>query len=251
MSQLVHQKPQSLRFFTAQVCFNPPRRKANLAQENFRTGSALYIKIASGENLVEMSDSPVRRTALEVEVFLINRMDGAGQPHEWEEFTSLPIADPRLEGIRLRCVQLENAATRRSRFRTEERFTRVATFAARSPHLATSLAYASAPLSNYSVSSNGSAHRGTGCVGRRVKKSAYPRVAGADRAFSRRQSQNSGNTFPLPRGQGWLRHILPQRLWPSVTAHNNTTNRPNVYNGVNLNQLNAALSIRRSGLSKV
>jgi hypothetical protein len=71
-------------------------------------GSALYIKIASGENLVEMSDSPVRRTALEVEVFLINRMDGAGQPQEWEEFTSLPIADPRLEGIRLRCVQLEN-----------------------------------------------------------------------------------------------------------------------------------------------
>jgi len=29
-------------------------------------------------------------------------------PHEWEEFTSVPMADPRLEGIRLRCVQIEN-----------------------------------------------------------------------------------------------------------------------------------------------
>jgi hypothetical protein len=67
-----------------------------------------YIKVASGENLVEMSDLPVRRTALEVKDFLINHLAGAAQPHEWDEFTSVPIADPRLEGIRLRCVQLKN-----------------------------------------------------------------------------------------------------------------------------------------------
>ena len=41
-----------------------------------------------------MSDSPVRRTALEVEVFLINHMDGTGQPQEWEEFTSPAHSGP-------------------------------------------------------------------------------------------------------------------------------------------------------------
>ena len=68
----------------------------------------LYIKAASGENLGEMSDAPVRRTALEVTDFLMNHLTGAEMPHEWDEFTSVPIVDPRLEGIRLRCVQLEN-----------------------------------------------------------------------------------------------------------------------------------------------
>ena len=66
------------------------------------------FKATSGENLTEMSDPPVRRTALEVTDFLLNHLSGAERPHEWDDFTSVPIADPRLEGIRLRCVQLEN-----------------------------------------------------------------------------------------------------------------------------------------------
>ena len=44
--------------------------------------------------------------------------------------------------------------------------------------------------------------------------------------------------------------FAPQRLWPSVTARDNTLGRRSVYNGVNLNQLNAVVSIRRSGLSE-
>ena len=72
------------------------------------TVAPLYIKPASGENLAEMSDPPVKRTALEVTDFLANHLTGTERPHEWDEFTSVPIADPRLEGIRLRCVQLEN-----------------------------------------------------------------------------------------------------------------------------------------------
>jgi hypothetical protein len=55
-----------------------------------------------------MSDPPIRRTALEVTDFLVNHLNGTETPHEWEEFTSVHIADPRLEGIRLRCVQIEN-----------------------------------------------------------------------------------------------------------------------------------------------
>ena len=68
----------------------------------------LYIEAASVENPAEMSDAPVRRTALEVTDFLVNHLAGAEMPHTWDEFTSVPIVDPRLEGIRLRCVQLEN-----------------------------------------------------------------------------------------------------------------------------------------------
>ena len=71
----------------------------------------LYIRAASGENLVEMSDPPVKRTALEVTDFLANHLTGTERPREWDEFTSVPIAEPRLEGIRLRCVQLENEET--------------------------------------------------------------------------------------------------------------------------------------------
>ena len=66
------------------------------------------MKAASGENLAEMPDPPVKRTALEVTDFLANHLTGTEKPREWDEFTSVPIADARLEGIRLRCVQLEN-----------------------------------------------------------------------------------------------------------------------------------------------
>ena len=55
-----------------------------------------------------MSDLPVKRTALEVTDLLANHLTGTERQHEWGEFTSVPIADPRLEGIRLRCIQLEN-----------------------------------------------------------------------------------------------------------------------------------------------
>ena len=83
-----------------------------LRAEGFYPGWAvsrtLYIKAASAENLAEMSDAPVRRTALEVTDFLVNHLTGAEMPHQWDEFTSVPIVDPRLEGIRLRCLQLEN-----------------------------------------------------------------------------------------------------------------------------------------------
>jgi hypothetical protein len=55
-----------------------------------------------------MSDAPVRRAAFEVADFLVNHLTGVEMPHAWDEFTSVPIVDPRLEGIRLRCVQLES-----------------------------------------------------------------------------------------------------------------------------------------------
>ena len=45
---------------------------------------------------------------MEVTDFLMNHLTGAELPQAWDEFTSAPIADPRLDGIRLRCVQLEN-----------------------------------------------------------------------------------------------------------------------------------------------
>ena len=35
-------------------------------------------------NLAEMSDAPVRRTALEVTDFLVNRLTGPEMPHAWE-----------------------------------------------------------------------------------------------------------------------------------------------------------------------
>lgn len=50
----------------------------------------------------------MRRNAKEVARFIENHVSGTEGPHDWDNFTSIPIADPRLNAIRLRCVELDD-----------------------------------------------------------------------------------------------------------------------------------------------
>ncbi len=50
----------------------------------------------------------MRRSTNEVAEFMENHVRGAEGPHDWDNFTSIPITDPRLNAIRLRCVQLDD-----------------------------------------------------------------------------------------------------------------------------------------------
>jgi hypothetical protein len=50
----------------------------------------------------------MRRSVQEVAKFIENHVRGTEGPHDWDDFTSIPIAEPRLNAIRLRCVQLDD-----------------------------------------------------------------------------------------------------------------------------------------------
>ena len=50
----------------------------------------------------------MRRSIPEVAEFMENHVRGAEGPHDWDNFTSIPIADPQLNAIRLRCVHLDD-----------------------------------------------------------------------------------------------------------------------------------------------
>jgi len=50
----------------------------------------------------------MRRSVQEVVTFIENHIRGAEGPHDWDDFTSIQIAEPALNAIRLRCVQLDD-----------------------------------------------------------------------------------------------------------------------------------------------
>jgi len=45
-------------------------------------------------------------TSSEVRKILVSFLDGSGGPWEWDDFTSVPIADSTLDSIRERCAGL-------------------------------------------------------------------------------------------------------------------------------------------------
>jgi hypothetical protein len=53
-------------------------------------------------------NSTMRRSDQEVADFIENHVHGTEGPHDWDDFTSIPISDRRLNAIRLRCVQLDD-----------------------------------------------------------------------------------------------------------------------------------------------
>jgi hypothetical protein len=55
--------------------------------------------------------SPKKREAGEVASYLRNFINGGGGEWDWDDFTSVPIADPRLEDIRRRAGAVELPAT--------------------------------------------------------------------------------------------------------------------------------------------
>jgi hypothetical protein len=50
----------------------------------------------------------MKRTAPEVAVYVENHLRGTEGAHDWDDFTSIPIADQRLNAMRLRCVELDD-----------------------------------------------------------------------------------------------------------------------------------------------
>jgi len=50
----------------------------------------------------------MKRSAQEVAGFIQNHVRGTEGPHDWDDFTSIPISNERLNAIRLRCVQLDD-----------------------------------------------------------------------------------------------------------------------------------------------
>jgi hypothetical protein len=52
-------------------------------------------------------ERPMRRSADEVLRYLVDFLDGTGGPWDWDDFISIPIADPRLEHLRARAAALD------------------------------------------------------------------------------------------------------------------------------------------------
>ena len=52
-------------------------------------------------------ERPSRRSADEVLRYLRDFLDGTGGPWDWDDFISIPIADPRLEDLRERAAALD------------------------------------------------------------------------------------------------------------------------------------------------
>lgn len=48
-----------------------------------------------------------RRTATEVATYLRHFVEGGGGEWDWDDFTSVPITDPQLEGIRRRAAAVD------------------------------------------------------------------------------------------------------------------------------------------------
>jgi hypothetical protein len=58
-----------------------------------------------GALLAGVFSPPRRRSAAEVVRYLREFIDGTGGEWDWDEFESIPIADPALESIRTRAAQ--------------------------------------------------------------------------------------------------------------------------------------------------
>jgi hypothetical protein len=50
-----------------------------------------------------------RRTAAEVADVIEKHVQGTEGPWDWDDFTSVPITDDRLDAIRVRCLELDHA----------------------------------------------------------------------------------------------------------------------------------------------
>jgi hypothetical protein len=59
--------------------------------------------------LTHISKHLNRRTAAEVADKIERHIQGTEGPWDWDDFTSVPIADDRLDAIRVRCLELDHA----------------------------------------------------------------------------------------------------------------------------------------------
>lgn len=78
--------------------------------------AAVLIPIAIVVKLISMPfERPHKRTAEEVARYLRGFLDDSGGEWAWDNFTSIPLADPSLESIRQRAASVELPVTEEGR----------------------------------------------------------------------------------------------------------------------------------------
>lgn len=78
--------------------------------------AAILIPVAIVVKLISMPfERPAKRTAEEVAQYLRAFLDDSGGEWDWDDFTSIPLADPRLESIRRRAASVELPVTEEGR----------------------------------------------------------------------------------------------------------------------------------------
>ena len=78
--------------------------------------TAILIPIAIVVKLISMPfEKPAKRTAEEVAQYLRGFLDDSGGEWDWDDFTSVPLADPSLESIRQRAASVELPITEEGR----------------------------------------------------------------------------------------------------------------------------------------
>lgn len=69
---------------------------------------ALFVLIALVLKIATMPfERPIGRKAAEVAAYLRDFLNSAGGEWDWDDFTSIPIADPRLESIRAEAEMIQ------------------------------------------------------------------------------------------------------------------------------------------------
>ncbi|MBX3429516.1 MAG: hypothetical protein KF779_08050 [Hyphomonadaceae bacterium] len=78
--------------------------------------AAILIPIAMVVKLISMPfEKPAKRTAEEVAQYLRGFLYESGGEWDWDDFTSVPLADPSLESIRQRAASVELPITEQGR----------------------------------------------------------------------------------------------------------------------------------------
>jgi hypothetical protein len=78
--------------------------------------AAVLIPLAIIVKLISMPfERPHKRTAEEVAQYLRGFLDDSGGEWDWDDFTSIPLADPSLESIRQRAASVELPVTEEGR----------------------------------------------------------------------------------------------------------------------------------------
>ena len=73
---------------------------------------AILLPVAVVVKLVTMPfERPLQRSASEVATYLRDFIDGTSGDWDWDDFTSIPIADPSLEAIRQRAIEVGHLGT--------------------------------------------------------------------------------------------------------------------------------------------
>lgn len=73
---------------------------------------AILLPVAVVVKLVTMPfERPLQRSASEVATYLRDFIDGTSGDWDWDDFTSIPTADPSLEAIRQRAIEVGHLGT--------------------------------------------------------------------------------------------------------------------------------------------